>query len=321
MIPKRSGEALIQAIEAAERRDQRTPVAIAVSFDWPRNDRPVYEVWMSSGDPNSYEALARFASRAKQLASRTTLEPHFVLMDGAKISSAVENCVSKDRYCAPDPDGRGPLTGKDIVIQDLWQICIYEQDSSKFLDYALGFQSCINKAAMQSCGEALIHQLGIDYSLVSLCVKNSWEDSSNPETSDNLILRNERRLFINRGFSSWPQVFINEMPFGGDLNPVKLFDQLCHSFNTRPPECDTPEDTLRKSADPTDYKTQGSIWMIIILIVVFALVFMGAFYIVYRRIVKRELAKELSVQVNQTVSNYVLMNEKRVREQQQKDQA
>jgi len=36
--------------------------------------------------------------------------------------------VSGGRYCAPDPDGAGVLSGRDIVMEDLRQLCIQTLD-------------------------------------------------------------------------------------------------------------------------------------------------------------------------------------------------
>jgi len=41
--------------------------------------------------------------------------------DCARKNFTVTNslCISGGRYCAYDPDGNGPLIGRDIVIEDL----------------------------------------------------------------------------------------------------------------------------------------------------------------------------------------------------------
>jgi len=38
----------------------------------------------------------------------------------------MEDCVCGGRYCSPDPDFNGPLTGRDIVMENLNQKCIYK---------------------------------------------------------------------------------------------------------------------------------------------------------------------------------------------------
>ena len=36
-------------------------------------------------------------------------------------------CTDKSgKYCAEDPDGGGPVTGRDVVHESLRQLCIYE---------------------------------------------------------------------------------------------------------------------------------------------------------------------------------------------------
>lgn len=54
------------------------------------------------------------------------MNPKYVLwyclackLDKYKGHSDNPNCVSHGRYCAPDPDGKGPATGKNVVIEDL----------------------------------------------------------------------------------------------------------------------------------------------------------------------------------------------------------
>ncbi len=35
-----------------------------------------------------------------------------------------EDCTNGGRYCAPDPDFTGPLTGRDVVLENLKQMCL-----------------------------------------------------------------------------------------------------------------------------------------------------------------------------------------------------
>jgi len=30
-----------------------------------------------------------------------------------------DGCVSGGRYCSPDPDGEGPMIGRDVILEDL----------------------------------------------------------------------------------------------------------------------------------------------------------------------------------------------------------
>lgn len=39
-----------------------------------------------------------------------------------------DGCLSGGRYCSPDPDGEGPLIGRDTILEDLRQLCIYQLD-------------------------------------------------------------------------------------------------------------------------------------------------------------------------------------------------
>lgn len=72
--------------------------------------------------------------------------PHYVLWQcyGCTFNKAEDNCISGGRYCAPDPDDRGPLTGRDILLEDLRQICIYKKYTkgdtySTWTDYIINY--------------------------------------------------------------------------------------------------------------------------------------------------------------------------------------
>eukprot|EP01017_Pseudomicrothorax_dubius_P005565 TRINITY_DN11430_c0_g1_i9.p1 TRINITY_DN11430_c0_g1~~TRINITY_DN11430_c0_g1_i9.p1 ORF type:complete len:459 (+),score=97.00 TRINITY_DN11430_c0_g1_i9:50-1426(+) len=317
MISKSNGEAILKVLTDAAAKGQKSPVALAIGFDWPRADRPSYEIWVSAADQNSYASFARFAPYAAKLFNSTDMNPRFVSFpceacEKAGFKIANPDCLSGGRYCAADPDGTGPLSGRDIIWEQLRQICISLKGPEKFYEYALGFRACINKATMATCAEQLTERLLINPAEINSCIDSSWITfggaKAEPTLSDNELLRKERSDFVGYGISHWPQVFINGMPFGGNMDEGRLFSQICHSFEDQPAVCTIPEDHPQRSADPNDYKPHGSIWGVVLIVAIFALVFMGAFYLVYRRVIKRELAKELSVEVNQAVSNLSLIH-------------
>lgn len=68
-----------------------------------------------------------------QFTDQTALmTPHYVLWTCGQCRKGgyVEDnkdCVSGGRYCAPDPDLEGPLTGRMVVQENLRQICIAKQ--------------------------------------------------------------------------------------------------------------------------------------------------------------------------------------------------
>lgn len=71
-------------------------------------------MWLSSDSRKSYQVLDQLRPYHDLLLNKAKIVPHYVLWynPGAKRlnwSKDDQNCYSGGRYCAPDPDGNGPL--------------------------------------------------------------------------------------------------------------------------------------------------------------------------------------------------------------------
>lgn len=51
-------------------------------------------------------------------------EKEYCRAQNFKVSST--DCLSGGRYCDFDPDHEGPLEGKDTILQNLRQLCIFK---------------------------------------------------------------------------------------------------------------------------------------------------------------------------------------------------
>ena len=89
------------------------------------------DLWMSSSSREAHEFLAGFKTTGELLAYNLKVIPHyhiFAIPNGADYDNM---CVDKaGRFCAEDPDGGGPITGKEVALESLRQLCIYEKTVS-----------------------------------------------------------------------------------------------------------------------------------------------------------------------------------------------
>eukprot|EP01017_Pseudomicrothorax_dubius_P002706 TRINITY_DN10197_c0_g1_i1.p1 TRINITY_DN10197_c0_g1~~TRINITY_DN10197_c0_g1_i1.p1 ORF type:complete len:315 (-),score=55.65 TRINITY_DN10197_c0_g1_i1:99-1043(-) len=301
----------------------QSPVALAISFDWPKKERPTYEVWISSSDANSYEILSRFATFGDLLEPITERQLYFVVWhceDCAKLEYKVprENCLSGGRYCAPDPDGSGPLTGRDVLLEDLRQHCISKLYPKEFWKYITTYtKTCLSNPLLETCSAHAMKESAINADKIKSCVESTFiSDAGKPnlELSDNTVLTLNRELFMDRGITSWPQIFVNGIAYTGNFESTSIFDTICHAFLHKPTVCEKMEAPFQQSHHADDYKPKPTIWIVFGIVGCFALLFMGAFYLVYKRVVRRELSHELADHVNEAVSKYMLMTQKRVPE-------
>lgn len=113
--------------------DRDLDLIISLFFDGPLMKEKVnYDYWMSSMDAASYVFLENFYKNSIALSAHTEFTPHYAIYycGSCKVAGWTEYdsplCISGGRYCSPDPDGDGPEDGKDEVMEDLRQICIFK---------------------------------------------------------------------------------------------------------------------------------------------------------------------------------------------------
>lgn len=109
----------------------------------------------------------------------------------------------------------GNVNGRDIVYEDLRQICIHKASADDWWAYALSFgKLCLEQGLdIKKCSNDVMDMVGIKKDDIELCVDNSFLDKNNQTYSDNQLLRVERELFIKKGVQAWPTLIINNVTF------------------------------------------------------------------------------------------------------------
>merc|ERR1712232_124585 len=98
--------------------------------DIPRGEVVMADFWMSSGSPEASEFLARFKDCAESLRYHLQFVPHYHIFPLPQGANNGKLCLdSGGKFCAPDPDGPGPITGADVVEEDLRRLCIWKVTS------------------------------------------------------------------------------------------------------------------------------------------------------------------------------------------------
>ncbi len=109
----------------------------------------------------------------------------------------------------------GTVNGREIVYEDLRQICINKKSSADWWVYSLSFsQLCLVPGVdINKCSHEVMGMVGIPTSDIDSCVLNSFYNSSDQINSDNSLLRLERELFMKKGIQAWPTLIINNVTF------------------------------------------------------------------------------------------------------------
>jgi hypothetical protein len=301
------------------KENQNKPVTIVASFPQANDVNDVSaEFWFSSSDNSAYKFITNFEPYIEKIdQDAVTIKPHYVLWycaecKSAGFTSAQSNCLSAGRYCAPDPDGQGPAQGSTVVLEDLRQICIYDDLGQKqWWRYATKFgEHCLDWKDEEGCSETAMKAAGFnddDKQTVIKCMNNSFGGGSpNYAISENIKLQKEMSAYGDSGIQYWPSLTINHVPYKGEMTPgIKVVEAICAKFNPDKPDF-CLELTAANISDSDDASTHYLAIFFILLGLVVVLLLMLYFY---KRMMRREMTKEMSIQISQMVSQYFALNE------------
>ena len=133
-------------------------------------------------------------------------EPKFVTHQCRRCGSdyKTKNCVSDGRYCAMRHAYNLDITGREIIMEDLRQHCLFWRSneagySSKYsefikksprtmyIEYMIRIHQLFETRVTREDSEKVMEVLGIDKNKIEQCVKDTFEDKNNLE-SDNTEL-------------------------------------------------------------------------------------------------------------------------------------
>ena len=282
-------------------------VQLKLTFDVEKRSRVHLRVVYSSDNHKALNFFADFATYGKEF-NKTTLNfrPHFVLwyctdcaLNGYNKTN--EDCLSGGRYCAPDPDGSGALTGRDVVLEDLRQICLLttntEDPYPKWFQYMAKFNSTCRNNITEACSYGIMQNL-VNINSVQTCVQSSAVDSGDLTLKDNILLKKEVRYLKQLTSSVYPTIILNNHTYRGDWEGLQLAQTICSSYLSSPGFCEA------WTSQTNQEEKRGLGLSTILLIVGLVLALVLVVLMLYRAWAKRELALELRQQVNLAMSQY-----------------
>ncbi|KAK1312812.1 Vacuolar-sorting receptor 1 [Acorus calamus] len=256
LISKTTGDSLKKALSNGD--------MVNVNLDWreslPHPDERVeYEFWTNSNDEcgpkcdMQIDFVKSFKGAAQILEQKgyTQFTPHYITWycpEAFILSKQCKSqCINHGRYCAPDPeqDFSKGYDGKDVVVQNLRQVCLYRvaNESNKpwlWWDYVTDFAircPMKEKKYTKECANQVIESLGLDIKKIDKCIGDSDADEDNP------VLKAEQDAQVgkdSRGdVTILPTLVINNRQYRGKLDKGAVLKAICAGFEetTEPAVC------------------------------------------------------------------------------------
>jgi len=257
LIEKEFGDKLKGAINKGD--------MVKINLDWRESvphpdDRMEYELWTNSNDEcgskcdTQLEFVKNFKGAAQILekSGYTQFTPHYITWycpQAFTISKQCKaQCINHGRYCAPDPEqdfSRG-YDGKDVVLENLRQLCIFKvaNESNRpwaWWDYVTDFHircPMKEKKYTKECAENVIQSLGLDNKKrVETCMGDPNADTDDP------VLKQEQDAQVGHGsrgdVTILPTLIINNRQYRGKLDKGPVLKAICAGFQetTEPTVC------------------------------------------------------------------------------------
>lgn len=246
LIEKSFGDDLKNSLEKGQN--------ITIKLDWTESmshpdKRVEYEFWTNSNDEcgskcdDQLDFVKNFKGHAQILEKSgfTQFNPHYITWycPSAYILSkqCISQCINHGRYCAPDPDKNfnEGYEGKDIVIENLRQLCVFRiaNESNRpwvWWDYVIDFHTRCpmkDKKYNKECAESVIKSLGLFTDKVQECMGDPQADAENP------VLKAELDMQVGQGrghITALPTLVINNVQYRGKLERRAVLKAICALF-------------------------------------------------------------------------------------------
>jgi len=289
LIQKSLGDAIKEAIKS--NGDGKVIMEMDWSESLPHPDNRVeWEMWTTGADAcgMSCERQADFKidfrKTARTLEKRgfTKFTPHYLTWRCAGDIKLFPNCqfdcINQGRYCSPgfrllkNETGANPndvpldandyltYTGKDIVTENLRQLCVYHAatvSSRPWLwwDYAAEFaERCSMKSGSfgETCSRSVSSSLDLDQNVIDDCMGDIEADADNDALEAEMRSEQDKEDSGRGAVRILPTVVINTNQYRGRLDTSSILGAICSGFKetTEPPAyCLTKNIELNECTD------------------------------------------------------------------------
>jgi len=288
LISYADGHALLEALSDGE-------VILELSWKVPSDHIVQVDFWMTAGSKRHLMFLKEFASYRRKLNEVLLFQPHFQVFQIPTMATSPQHGVynqlcsdSSGTFCAEDPDEVGPVTGADVLEEDLRQLCLHQLtkvsrpsdrlSGTREVEFASGYWDYVEKFADwctvdsddpetrfgDSCSYQLMRSLSVDVDAVQACVRDSRTE----------------KLTVERDNKAWsPNALrINGWRYVGVVDAELVTRAICTGFIKRPWECNDivrPRDPFVRTIDKGPQLANGPLVVVGLLVLIFSI--MGAF--------------------------------------------
>jgi hypothetical protein len=265
----------------------------------------------------------------------TNFSPHYISYKSLEYTEnankTIPNCIGKGLYCALPRYDLGAIDGRDIIIEDIRQKCIYNIANDLYKSNKLAqanntkkiyfeymttfFDKCLNRTEKRFnyyCSKEVMNDLKLNHDLVLECVSSSYVVDAERNILDldnnNKILEEEKKVRSLYKIKILPAILINNKTLSGSWDAINIEEAICAGFKKKPFACS--QIFYEYSQKPLESKSEGIsfhfiFWIVVIIILLNLLIFWVCRVYLNMRIGNRIENVEMNGRINSVVSNYL----------------
>ena len=278
-----------------------------------------FEFFFSSSEVRAYEFLRNVSEYLNVFGEQIIFIPHYVthrspFYDKSN-TNPIENCVSFGKYCYFPKETTVEKDGRNIVIEDVRQKCMYNLSVNKnkisnYFKYMNSFyENCLNvennKRINEECSQIALVNAGFTQDYLNNCVKESFFSNkynlAEMIENDNSLLANDYSIQNDYILTTFPAVSINKKRIKGAIKESVVISKICEEVEKKPNFCWNNEIVSKKGM------SFSSIFFIIcFFILINVIIFILCRNYIQKRVYERVNNSEIDIdgRINNVIANY-----------------
>jgi hypothetical protein len=308
LVPKEEGRKLILAVEEHKR------VVVELAWDVPVDRIVKMDMWMSAAAEELRQFIREFEPIREELGWNLAFYPHYHVIS-LPTKDYNNNCWNEDAaYCTDDPDGPGPVTGRDVLEESVRQLCILEKTrqedpsgKSKAL-YSILYWKYLAKfqadCPVKGPADDPARRFGKD---CADGVRNALLSSSQNKEVDSCLSMNALKyLDEHRGHVAWSSraVRINGWRYMGQIDADAITRAICSGYVDEPSACSSLRLHRFTFEDQSSTMTFGTFITVVALIVLGAFAGLACYRRVLTAYVRSSIREEVMLEVKHQMTDY-----------------
>lgn len=293
-----------------EHTNNSTNVSLMAAFDIRHPDNRVeWDLWFSSNEEIALNFLKNYREFHEKLGNQTLFTPHYTFTDFPRSmqNKMEDDCLSKGKYCIISQKSNDKRAGRDVLYEDLRQICLFNKMSEKgtperWWDYIIQAHTDCQTNLNEACSENTHNKLGLSFPETIEWVEESFKNKGR-NSERNTLFDKELKYKNKYGPQFFPGAVVNNITYKGVLEPQNFFEAVCTGFKNRPDECKVKEVS---TTIIEGISTSTLIFIIVALVVINT----GIIVLYNRYIKKREMDRKIEMHINSAVSQYFALQDK-----------